>query len=420
MLQSELFAKTRREAPKDEAAKNAQLLIRAGFIHKEMAGVYSYLPLGLRVLNKINALIRQEMDALGATELQLTALQNPLPWEKSNRWSDQEADFWFKTKLKGRGILGLAATHEEPLTALMRDHLHSYRDLPVAVYQIQTKFRNETRVKSGLLRCREFLMKDLYSFHQSETDFAPFYEKVKAAYQAVFKALGLQNRTYLTFAAGGTFSRYSHEFQTICEAGEDTIYLSESKGVAVNAEIVSDEVLTNLGLEKTELVPHRAIEVGNLFNLGTRFSEALELYYLNEKGEKRPVWMGSYGLGPSRLLGTMAEIFSDGKGLVWPRSVAPFLVHLVALRAKDAKVAGAALTFYQKLTKAGVAVLFDDRDLSAGEQFAESDLIGLPYRLIVSEKNLTAGKLELVVRESGEVKTFAPDEAIKFLKRQHV
>lgn len=420
MRQSALFTKIRREAPKDEAAKNAQLLIRAGFIHKEMAGVYSFLPLGWRVLNKINEIIRRAMNALGAIELHLTGLQNPTPWQASGRWSDQEADFWFKTKLKNKSIVGLAATHEEPLVSLLRDHLHSYRDLPFCVYQIQTKFRNETRAKSGLLRCREFLMKDLYSFHHSQEEFELFYDKVRSAYEDIFKTVGLGGRTHLTFAGGGTFSRYSYEFQTVCEAGEDTIYLSENKGVAVNAEIINDEVLRQFGLEKEELVPHRAIEVGNLFNLGQRFSEALDLTYLDEKGNKQPVWMGSYGLGPSRLLGTIVEVFADDKGLVWPRSLAPFLVHLLALRAQNPEVKKFAEKLYEQLERVELEVLFDDRDLTAGEQFAESDLIGLPYRVVVSEKALTSGKFEIVSRIDGSIESLSLDEVVKFLKTKHV
>jgi prolyl-tRNA synthetase len=418
--QSNLFTKIRREAPKDEAAKNAQLLIRAGFIHKELAGVYSFLPLGWRVLNKINEIVRREMNGLGATELHLTGLQNPAPWQASGRWSDQAVDFWFKTKLKNKNVIALAATHEEPLVSLMRDHLHSYRDLPLSVYQIQTKFRNETRVKSGLLRCREFLMKDLYSFHHNQEEFELFYDKVRSAYENIFQTVGLGGRTYQTFASGGTFSRYSHEFQTVCEAGEDTIYLSERKGIAVNAEIINDEMLRQFGLEKEELVPHRAIEVGNLFNLGQRFSEALDLSYLNETGDKRFVWMGSYGLGTSRLLGTIVEVLADEKGLVWPRPVAPFLVHLVALGGQNPEVKKFAEKLYEQLERVELEVLFDDRDLTAGEQFAESDLIGLPYRVVVSEKALASGRFEIVSRVDGGIESLSLDEVVRFLQKRHV
>ena len=413
MLQSKLFTKTRREAPKDEVSKNAQLLIRAGFVHKELAGVYSYLPLGLKTLEKINSLIRAEMSKLGATEVQLSALQNSEIWEKSGRWNDQEVDVWFKTKLKNETELGLGFTHEEPLTNLLKDHIKSYRDLPRAIYQIQTKFRNETRAKSGLMRGREFLMKDLYSFHASQTEQEEFYQQVLLAYQNIFKLVGLGDRTYLTFASGGAFSKYSHEFQTLSEAGEDTIYLSADEKLAVNIEVATPEVLEELGLKKEDLVPHKAIEVGNIFSLGTRFSEPLKLNFLDAEGKENPVWMGSYGLGPSRLFATMAEVLSDENGLVWPESVAPFALHLIALAGKSDEVKQASEKLYQKLVENNVEVLFDDRDLKAGEKFTDADLIGLPYRVIVSEKNLESGEWEVKNRKTGEIRMLNTENLIK-------
>jgi prolyl-tRNA synthetase len=402
MRQSRLFTKTRREAPKDEVAKNAQLLIRGGFVHKELAGVYSLLPLGLRVLQKINALIEREMQTLGALPLHLSALQDPAPWQASGRWSDEDLDVWFKTKLKNESELGLAPTHEEPLTALMREFIKSYRDLPVAVYQIQTKFRNELRAKSGLIRGREFLMKDLYSFHASEASCDEFYERVLQAYKNIFAAVGLGEKTYLTFASGGAFSEYSHEFQTISPAGEDTIYVDEDKGLAVNAEVAAPETLKRLGLAKEELLPQTAIEVGNIFKLGDRFSRSLGLKYTDEAGEPRPVIMASYGLGPTRLMGTIAEVLADERGLVWPASIAPFRVHLLQLPSEEAVVGEEAEGLYQRLSAAGVEVLFDDRPNPAGEKFADSDLLGLPLRVVVSERTLAAGKLELRERASGK------------------
>lgn len=415
MRQSQLFPKTRREAPKDEVAKNAQWLIRAGFVHKEMAGVYSYLPLGLLALEKINRLIRREMNAIGAVEVNLATLQNPEPWQKTGRWSDEVMDNWFKTTLKNGGEAGLAATHEEPLTALLRAHIESYRDLPRAVYQIQKKFRNETRTKSGLLRGREFLMKDLYSFHADKEDQEKFYHQVQESYGRILKEAGLGDRTYFTFASGGSFSQSSHEFQTLAAGGEDTIYLAADKKVAVNVEIATPEILASLGLDKNELVPHQAIEVGNIFALGTRFSEALGLSYLDQNGVSRPVWMGSYGLGPSRLLGTMAEVLSDERGLIWPRTVAPFNLHLLALAGKSDKASQAAGKLYRSLTKAGIEVLWDDRDAPAGEKFADADLIGLPFRAVVSEKTLLAGKWEVKNRQTGETVNLSERDLLNLL-----
>jgi prolyl-tRNA synthetase len=403
MRQSLLFTKTRKDAPKDEVSKNAQLLIRAGFIHKEMAGVYSFLPLGLRVMNKITNIIREEMNAIGSQELTLTALQDKNVWEKTGRWSDDILDVWFKTKLKNDTEIGLGTTHEEQLTNLMKDYIRSYRDLPVYAYQFQTKFRNETRAKSGIMRCREFVMKDLYSFSDDIQSHENFYEDAKNAYIKIFNRVGLGDITYLTFASGGSFSKYSHEFQTITDAGEDSIYIDEKKKIAVNKEVLNDEVLKDLGVNRDELVEKKAVEVGNIFSLGTRFSDAFELNYLDEKGEKKPVVMGSYGIGPGRLMGTIAEVLSDDKGLVWPEAIAPFNIHLICIDDKEGKVRVEADKLYNRLTKAGSEVLYDDRDVRAGEKFADSDLIGIPVRIVISEKTMADDSVERKDRKTGNV-----------------
>ena len=403
MRQSHLFTKTRREAPKDEVAKNAQLLIRAGYINKEMAGVYSFLPLGLRVMNKIIGVIREEMDAIGGQEVHLTALQDKKTWETTGRWSDEVVDNWFKTKLKGGAELGLSFTHEEPLTKLMKDHVRSFRDLPSAIYQFQTKFRNEERAKSGILRGREFLMKDLYSFNVDEKSHGEFYERAKEAYVRIFDRLGLGAQTYVTFASGGSFSKYSHEFQTVLEAGEDTIFVHEGKKLAINKEVLNEEVLKDLGIDKKDLVEKKAVEVGNIFSLGTRFSNAFELHYKDAEGKSKPVVMGSYGIGPGRVMGTIVEVHADERGLVWPEAVAPFAVHLVALFDEAGVVEGAASELYEKLVKKGVEVLYDDRDAGAGEKFGDSDLMGIPKRYIISEKTLKSGEVEMKDRLTGKV-----------------
>jgi len=404
MKQSQLFTKTRREAPKDEVAKNAQLLIRAGYIHKEMAGVYSYLPLGLRTLNKIVGIIREEMNAIGGQEVHLTALQDKKNWESSGRWDDKALGIWFKTALKNGSEVGLGFTHEEPLTNLMKDHIRSFRDLPKAIYQFQTKFRNEERAKSGILRGREFLMKDLYSFNVDEKAHAEFYEKAKQAYIRIFDRLGIGNETYITNASGGSFSKFSHEFQTICDAGEDIIYVDDKNKEAINKEIwndpVSKDLLKKLNMDTSSVKEKKAIEVGNIFTLGTRFSEALGLVFKDTEGKSKPVFMGSYGIGPGRVMGTIVEIHADEKGLVWPEAVAPFDVHLVAIFDKnvadggEGKVKKAADDLYAKLIKKEVEVLYDDREVSAGEKFSDSDLIGIPKRYVISEKTLAAGASE--------------------------
>lgn len=401
MRQSRLFSKTRREDPKDENALNAKLLLRAGFVHKEMAGAYSFLPLGLMTLNNINRIIREELDNIGSVELQMTALQDPAIWEKTERFSDEVVDIWFKTKLKNDSVLGLGFTHEEPITRLMSEHISSYRDLPVFAYQIQNKFRNETRSKSGILRGREFLMNDLYSFTRDEAELDVFYQKVKEAYEKIFTRLGLMEKTHFTFASGGVFSKYSHEFQTESEFGEDIVYISDDKKIAINKEVLTDEVLTDLGLDKKELREAKTIEIGNIFKLGTRFSESLGLFFLDETGKKQPVVMGSYGLGSNRLMGTMVEILSDEGGLVWPTEVAPFAIHLLSL-GDQPEVVAEADEVYQSLSKVGFKVLYDDRPLSAGEKLADADLLGMPIRLVISPKTLSEDVVEVKPRFSSQ------------------
>ncbi len=414
MRQSQLYTKTRKEAPADEIAKNAQLLIRAGFINKEMAGAYAYLPLGLRVLNKIMDVIRDEMNTIGGQEITLPALQEPEVWEKTNRWSEEVVDVWFKTELKSGAKVGLGFTHEEPFTRMMKQFIRSYKDLPVYAYQFQTKFRNETRAKSGIMRTREFIMKDLYSFCRTKEDQEKYYEVVKEAYVKIFNRLGIGEKTYVTFASGGVFSKYSHEFQTICDAGEDEIYIHDGKRIAINKEVMLPEVLADLGVKQEDLRVEKASEVGNIFNLGTRFSEALELSYQDEEGISQPVWMGSYGIGPARVMGVIVELLSDAKGLVWPAEVAPFSVHLISLsKDKDSQAAKTAEELYTKLTDAHVEVLFDDREESAGAKFADSDLIGIPMRVVVSDKSLQAGGVEIKERTSDTSEIVTVEQLLK-------
>lgn len=411
MRQSQLFTKTRHAAPKDEVAKNAQLLIRGGFIHKEMAGVYSYLPLGLRVLKNIENIIREEMNGIGGQEILMTALQDSEIWKTTGRWSDEVVDNWFKTKLTEDSELGLAHSHEEPLVRIMRGQVSSYRDFPRAVYQIQTKFRKELRAKSGILRGREFIMKDMYSFVRTQEELDEFHEKAAGAYMRIFARAGLGERTFRTFAAGGSFSKFSDEFQTLCDAGEDTVYLDRAKKLAVNREVYTDEVLSELGLKKSDMEEVKAIEVGNIFKLGTRFSQPLGLTYKDENGKDREVLMGCYGIGLGRLMGTIVEALSDEKGIVWPKEVAPFAAHLVAITGGNADVASEADRMYELLREHNIEVLYDDRDVRAGEKFADAELIGIPTRLVISEKTLSQGGLEVSERTNG-ASTFVSDSEI--------
>jgi len=408
MRVSNLFTKTLKDAPADEVAKNAQLLIRAGFVYKEMAGVYAYLPLGKKVLENIIQIIREEIDNIGGNEISLTALQPSEAWKTTGRWDDAVLDVWFKTKLANGTELGLAPTHEEALTKLMKNYIHSYKDLPVYPYQFQIKFRNELRSKSGLMRGREFWMKDLYSFSRTQEEHDIFYEQASDAYIRIFERLGLGDSTFKTFASGGSFAKFSHEYQTISPVGEDIIYLDRATGIAVNEEVYTDEVLAELGLNKDTLEQVKAVEVGNTFSLSTKFSDPLELNFTDENGISKPAIMGSYGIGPSRLMGLIAEHFADDKGLVWPVNVAPYKVYLVSI----GNITNQANELYEELKAAGLTVLFDDRAERPGAKFADAELIGLPYRITISERLIEQGKLELTYRNTSETVLLTLDELL--------
>jgi len=415
MKQSKLFTKTRKEAPSDEVSKNAELLIRGGFIHKEMAGVYSYLPLGLRVLNKIESIIREEMNSIGGTETRTSVFQSKEVWEKSNRWDDEVVDNWFKTKLKNGGEVGLSFTNEEAHANILKQYISSYKDLPIYTYDFKNIFRNETRSKSGIMRGREFYWKALYSFSKDEAEHAVFYEKSKIAYQNIFKKVGLGHLTYVTFASGGTFSKYSHEFQTISSVGEDTIYLDENSGVAVNQEVFNDDVLAELKLDKEKLIEKKSIEIGNIFSLGTKFSDPFDLKYTDENGQEKLVVMGSYGIGLGRLMGTVVEVLSDDKGIIWPAAISPFHIHLLSL-GEDPEVMKEATRVYHELTAHGIEVLFDDRGgVMAGEKFADSDLLGIPVRAVVSARSMKEGGIEIKSRTEEKGNIVSIDELSKIL-----
>lgn len=390
MRQSQLFTKTVKELPKDETSYNAQALIRAGYIDKVAAGIYSYLPLGKRVLDKICGIIREEIDAIGGQEILMAALIPKDYLETSGRWD--HFDVLFRLAGQDKKEYSLGATHEEIVAPLGKKFITSYKDLPFAVYQIQTKFRNEVRAKAGLLRGREFLMKDLYSFHADQADLDAYYDRVTQAYHRIYERLGLSEITYLTYASGGSFSKYSHEFQALADAGEDLIYICDKCRVAVNREIIAEQPACPL-CGNNDLSEKKAIEVGNIFKLGTKFSEPFNVKYRDRDGEEKAAVMGCYGIGPSRVMGTIVETYHDDKGLVWPENIAPYKVHLLSLKEDEA-----AEKIYQQLTSAKIEVLYDDRDLSAGEKFADADLIGCPYRVVVSKKTVAANSVELKKR----------------------
>ncbi len=408
MKLSQTFIKTLREAPKDELAKNGALLSRAGYVHKEMAGVYDFLPLGLKVLENIKRIIREELNAIGSEEVLLSTLQNPELWEKTGRFSDQQVDIWFKTELSSGGIVGLAPTHEEPITNLMKTYISSYKDLPLSVYQFQTKFRNEKRAKSGILRGREFLMKDMYSFHATEEDLDRYYAEVEKAYDRIYARLGLTD-THETFASGGIFAKYSHEYQTFLPVGEDTVYYNADKTVFINKEVYNDEVLKDLGVENDSFSETAAAEVGNIFKLKFKYSEPLGLQFNDENNELKTVYMGCYGIGVSRVMGVIAEKFADEKGLCWPEPVAPFKAQLIGIGEAGVKVAE---DFYNQHKD---KILFDDRNLRPGEKFADAELMGMPYRIVISDKTMAENAAEVTSRKTGETKMIAIDKLNEIL-----
>lgn len=414
MRLSKLFTKTTKVAPADEKALNAQLLIRAGYIYKEMAGVYAYLPLGLKVLENLKTIMREEMNAIGGQEIIMTNLQRQDLWQKTERWNDEIVDIWFKSKLKNNTEIGLAWSHEEPITDMMHNYVSSYRDLPIYVYQFQTKLRNELRAKSGIMRGREFVMKDLYSYSTDEAHHQKFYESVKQAYLRIFERAGIGDHTFLTYASGGAFTQFSHEFQTITEAGEDTIYLDRKRKLAINQEVYTDEIIEQLGLTKTDLEEVKASEVGNIFSFGPTKSNQLGLYFTDQQGQDQPVILGSYGIGVTRLIGVIAELFADSRGLVWPEAIAPAKVHLIRI-GNDSKVVERADKLYDLLTNLGIEIIYDDRNLRPGEMFADADLIGVPYRLVISSKTITDSKLEWKPRSQAEAQYISDAELLSKL-----
>lgn len=396
---SQNFTRTLKDAPADEVALNAQLLIRAGFVYKVMAGVYAYTPLGLRVVENIKQIVREEMNAVGGQELIMTNLQPKEVWESTTRWSDDVVDIWFKTKLQDGTDLGLAWSHEEPIMEMMRSYVKSYKDLPAKVYQFQTKLRNELRAKSGIMRGREFVMKDMYSLHSNAEDLDAFYNATIEAYKRCYDRFGIGDDTYVTFASGGAFTKFSHEFQTICDAGEDIIYLHRGKNIAVNEEVLEDAI-KELGVSRDELEPVKTAEVGNIFNFGTEKSEQMNVMFTDKDGIQKPVYLGSYGIGITRVMGVIVEKFADEKGIIWPESIAPAKVYLVQIGGDESRAKADEL--YETLEARGVEVIYDDRDERPGAKFADAELMGIPYRVTVSDRLLVDGAYELTPRSSGQ------------------
>lgn len=411
MRMSQLAFAPTKTPPKEAESINQRLLVQGAFVDQVMAGVYTLLPFGLRVLTKIENIVREEMDKIG-NEILMPTLASVESWKQTGRF--EKVDVLMKAvpaneaaRDKHDAEYVVSPTHEEIVTPLVKKFNFSYKNLPKAVYQIQTKFRNEPRAKSGIMRTREFRMKDMYSFHTDEADLKRFYELAKDAYTTIYRRMGLGADTYITLASGGDFTKdYSHEFQTRCENGEDTIYMDRETGVAYNKEVAPEDAS-----DKDKYEEFKGSEVGNIFTLSTKFADDFDYKYTGADGEKRPVWMGSYGIGTSRLIGVLVEKFNDERGIIWPEAVAPFKVSLISFESTQER----AKDIYDSLTQAGVEVLWDDRDLSAGVKFADADLIGNPYRLIVSEKSLSGGGVELKRRDEEKSEIIPLDEIVKRL-----
>ncbi|MBI4691906.1 MAG: prolyl-tRNA synthetase [Candidatus Terrybacteria bacterium] len=412
MLQSKLFPKTQKQAPRDEISANAQLLIRAGFIDKLMAGVYTFLPLGFRVLKKIENIIREEMVGAGGQEILMPALQPKENWDKTGRWETMNDLYRIKDARDKEFALG--PTHEEIIFPFLKKTISSYKDLPVYVFQIQNKFRMELRAKSGLLRGREFLMKDFYSFHANENDRDRYYDLMIDIYKRVFARAGVGKETYFTFAPGGTFSKYSDEFQTVTEAGEDVVHICDKCRKAINNEIFREQrKCPQCG--KSDFRKEKAIEVGNIFKLKNKFAEDFDLKFKDKDGHEKFVITACYGIGLGRLMGAVVEVNHDDKGIIWPEAVAPFRIHLLLLN-NELRIKNKADELYKDLQKAKIEVLYDDRDdVSAGEKFAEADLIGIPYRVVVSEKTAAQNKLEIKKRNEAKARLITKKELLKYV-----
>lgn len=426
MRYSQLFGKTIRQAPKDEISANAKLLTRGGFVQKLAAGIYTLLPLGLRVVEKISQIVREEMNAIGGQEILMPSLHPKEIWQQSGRWEILKGAM-YQLKDSSKRDFGLGFTHEEIIVDLAKTFVKSWRDLPLYPYQIQEKFRDEPRPRSGLIRGRSFIMKDLYSLNADQKGLDDFYEKCAQAYAKIFERCGL--KTIRTKASGGVFTKeLTDEFQVLSDAGEDEIFYCPSGHFAENREITKKKEGDKCPLCDQKIKRSKAIEVGNIFKFGTVYAEKMNMYYTDEKGNKKPVYLGSYGVGITRTMAAVCEVSHDDTGIIWPKSIAPYQAQLIGISNQEIVISQAE-EVYQELTKAGVEVLFDDRtdlpagrQVSAGEKFADCDLIGIPVRLVVSEKTLglrsgrAGDKIEWKERKSDKTEILGLEQVVKKLR----
>ena len=413
--QSRMAAKSRKDISKDEVSVNAQLLERGGFVSKLAAGIYSYLPMGLKVLTKIENIVREEMNSVGSEEILMPSLTPKSVWEVTGRWTKPGTEVQFQLKDSGGREFGLGFSHEEIVTPLVSQFVHSYRDIPKSVYQIQTKFRDEPRAKSGLLRGREFRMKDMYSFHLDPDELNKYYEKVAEAYFRVFKRVGLN--AFRVTAGGGIFSpESSDEFTVEAEVGEDTIFRCDKCDFAENKE--DSTVKSGDACPKGDgtIREVRGIEVGNIFHLGAKYTSALDWTVTDKEGKRQPILMGCYGIGVSRLIGTVVELHHDEHGIIWPKEIAPYDVHVVNLMRTKSDVADDVAV---ALEQAGLSVLYDDRpDASVGAKLADADLLGMPVRVVVSERTLAQNSVEVKARREHDPVYIEPNDVVAAVKKE--
>jgi prolyl-tRNA synthetase len=408
MKLSEIFFKTFKEKPKETDNISAALLTQAGFIDKEASGIYSILPLGWRVMQKIVKIIEEEMDAIGGQEMQMPTLQPKELWLETDRWDHMDPPL-FKLKDRHEKEFTIGPTHEEVIVDLIRDRVSSFRDLPFMLYQIQTKFRNELRSTGGLLRVREFLMKDAYSFHADEKDFNDYYQKVISTYQKIFERCGVKARL-VEAHSGSIGGKKSSEFMVLAKNGESDIYLCEDCGWAATTEIIKEAKECPKCSHTVKMT--KAIEVGHIFMLGTLYSQKMGATFTDQEGNKKPIIMGCYGIGIGRLVATIVEASHDDKGIIWPKIVAPYEVYLISLDQDEA-----AGKLYRELLDADIETLYDDRKESAGIKFADADLIGIPIRITLSEKTVADKSCELKKRNEEEMRLIKLDQVIDEIKK---
>ena len=413
MKQSNFFVKTKKEISKDISAISHKYLVRGDFIEQSISGVYRFLPLGFRVLKKIEKIIREEIIKLGSQEVLLPTLQDKKLWLETDRWDHMDPPL-FKLKDRHDREIALGSTHEEEMVDIARKRAGSYQDLPFSLFQIQNKFRNEMRATGGLLRTREFIMKDLYSFHSNKEDLVDFYDKTKESYFKIFKRCGV--KTVSVEADSGTIGgKLSHEFMVLSDAGEDDILICQKCGYGANIEKIGN--ISKCPACGGSLDKRKSIEVGHVFYLGTKYSGVMNANYRDKDGKEKPILMGCYGIGLSRLMAVAIELNHDDNGIIWPEEISPFDVHLIRIES-DGKVKETADKIYEE-TRGGqkIEVLYDDREnKSAGEKFTDCDLIGIPIRIVVSEKTLEKNCVEIKKRGEKNVKLIKINELKEFLK----